>query len=158
MDQLDAICGIDQNVLWSKIAVHNSVIVDVLQRLADGDGDSYRSLLRDLATGHDFPKASTFQPFQHKIRLASMPLRHDFNDPGVIQTFSNFLLALKSLGEGGIGFQFRMRQFDGDWSIRPQIDCVKDRIGIGSSHDPIKTVMIKLIAEAERMSGRGRHL
>ena len=129
VDQLDAILAVDHDVFGLQIAMHHAVAVDVIQRVADRDGDLDGALGRQHSCllMQNLAQQAALHPLHHHVDPAAVAVRQHFHDAGMIQLFADLGLALEAVEEHRVGFHLRMRDLDGDLAAVAHIGGAKNR-------------------------------
>ena len=95
--------------------MYHTVAVDVIQGVADGDGDGARPLHRKSAVlGDQFSQQAALHPLHHHVDLAGLASVQHLHHPGMIQPFADFDLALETVEKDRVRLHIRMGDLDGD--------------------------------------------
>jgi hypothetical protein len=98
----------------------------------------------------DLPEQATFHPLHDHVNATAIFIYENLHHPGVIQSLSDLLLALKAIEQGRIALDFRMRDLDGDLAAIPQIGSAKNAGHSTAGDETVDAVVIKLIAGMQR--------
>ncbi len=138
---------VDHHVLGPEIAMDDSVIVDVGERLADAERDFDGALLRKFFLFvQDLAQQLAVDPFHHHVVLGGMFLGEDLENVRVIEMAADFGGALEALGEDEIGIHVRVRNLQRDGFVVAQIGGAIHGIDIARRDDAIDAVVIQLFA------------
>ena len=100
--------AIHHDVFGLQIAMDDAVAVDVVQRIADAQRDSYGALRRKfLLLVEDFAQQPAIDPFHHHVDLAAVAVGVHLHHAGMIEGLADILLAMKAVEEDRVAFHFR---------------------------------------------------
>src|SRR6266478_1005388 len=115
VDDLHLARGCDQDVLWLQVAVHDSVAMHVLERLADLLRDGERAGWRQrVLLLHDFAQALALDQLHRRIHPALVTGLEELDDVGVIEPLPDLLLSLEALEEDHVALELQVRDLERD--------------------------------------------
>src|SRR5712664_135121 len=115
VDDLHLPRGRDQDVLWLQVAVHDSVAMHVLERLADllSDGERAGAGQRVLLL-HEIAQALALDQLHHRVHAALVTGLEELDDVGVIEPLPDLLLPLEALEEDHVALELQVRDLERD--------------------------------------------
>ena len=156
VDQLHRSVWLDQDVLGLQVAVDHAVLVAILQRIAQLNGDPNRLLDRQRRVlAKVFTQQCPVDIFQDQVgRRATVEaaLLDQFLDVGVVQTLADLQLALVPTERPGIADQTRKRDLEHDESASGAVARL-----VGVVHAPLAETLEDLVFVVYRLTGFVAH-
>ena len=95
--------------------MHNSVLVHVIESIADADRDLYRTLNRQcLFFIQNRAQQSSVDPFNDHVHTAACFAVEGLHHARMIQQLTDLFLTLEAFQQNRVGLHLRMRNFEGD--------------------------------------------
>src|SRR5437870_5392081 len=157
-DHLHLARGCDEDVLGLEVAVHDSLLVHVLQRLAEllRDGESARGGQRMLLL-HELAQALALHQLHRHVHPALVAGLEELDDVGVIEPLPDLLLALEALEEDHVALELEVRDLERDRLAADGILRLEDRRHPAPGDELGDLVLVELVADsyfAHRATGK----
>src|SRR2546428_1570321 len=148
----------DQDVLRLEVAMHDSVLVHVLQRLADllRDGERASGGQRMLLL-HELAQALALHQLHRHVHPALVAGLEELDDVGVIEPLPDLLFALEALEENHVALELEVRDLERDGSAAGGVLRLEDRGHPAPGDELGDLVLIELVADgyfAHRATGK----
>ncbi len=139
--------GVQHDVLGLEVAVHDAVLMDIVEGVEDTDGDVNGAFGRHLALfEHDLAEQAALDPLHDHIDPGAVLVGVETHDVGVVERQADGLLALEAVEEGRVGLHGEVRDFEGDLAAVAEVGGAEDGRHSAIGHGGVDAVVIKYLA------------
>ena len=135
--------------------MHHAVLVHVVERVADAQGDAHRPLdgqpalaVRTLFVENS-PQQRAFHPLDHHVGAAALFAIVGLHHAGVVEFLADFLLALEALDEHGVGLHLRVRHLDGHLPAVAQVGSPEQCRHAAARNCSVQTIVVQHVSGFE---------
>ncbi len=136
--------------------MHHAVLVQVVQRIANGNGqrngavDGQLPLLIQAPFIQNGPQQPALHPLDHHVGAAALFAVVGLHHAGVVNLLADLLLAAEALEQNGVGFHLRMRHLHGHRPAVAQVSGAEKRGHAAAGNLRIQEVVIQGFSNFER--------
>jgi hypothetical protein len=144
VDDLDAIVIQDHDVLGLQVAVHHAVLVQVVERFADGHGEGHGAAHGQFSLFvEDGTQQPSVDPLDHHVEAAALFAVVGLHHAGVVDLLADLLLAPEALEQNRIFFHLRVRRLERHRPAGAQVRGAEERGHAGARDLRVQAVVVQ---------------